>query len=643
MNTYAIDFETYYDEKVSIKTLGVHNYLHHPDCVIYRVSVVGEGLSWVGHPDDAPWEQIDGHRWVAHNAAFDRAVYDRLTDLWADSGHPNARRYACPAEWGCTANLAVSLDAPRNLAGAAKVLLNVAPDKTTRTNMLGKLYDDLPDDDEARAALTIPDIPRSWMGKDEWKTFTAKRREAIPTKEELDRYALTDAELCYRLWAEYAGQVSDVEKAVSEHTTLMVTRGVGVDVEGVEKAHDMIQTALCEARNEIPWVDEEGVKLLSASRLEKELSRHGLPIPDSTNKSDDAFHHWLEDHADDAPFVRAYANLRTVTKVAATVESMLARSDRVNGRLYYDLKFAGAHTGRWSGAGGINVQNFPRPDTTTKLGLPVDVRSLLKAPPGRVFVIADYSQIEARVALWLAKDHAQLSPIADGMDIYEAHARATMGYKDPRPLKEVDPDTRQLAKARVLGLGFGCGAVRFQNMARTMVGLVLTEEQCQQIVADYRASNYRIVQAWKHFQLALRAAYAEKERHLSLRLPSGRRLHYYRVRGRHDPVKKRHQIVADYERGVSKEAAGHNLYGGLLFENVVQATARDILAPAILRVEAAGYPVVLHVHDEIICEVPEEVAEEARGEIVRIMTEPLGWTEGLPLAAEAHIEERYTK
>lgn len=637
-NVYAIDFETFYSDEVSIGTNGVHNYLRDPRTEIYMVSIVGpDGFEWVGHPDAAPWSDIDGEVWVSHNAAFDRDVYAVL-------GYDQR-----PSAWHCTANLATALDSGRSLLQASRTLLGVAADKTVRGNMLGKRYCDLPDDDDARKALTLSQIPGEWMGKVPWKKITDKRLAGIPTKIELGEYALDDSRLCYRLWSEHAHRVRPEEIACSDHTTAMVLGGIGIDYAGVAAAHDMVETALFRAKSEIPWCGEEGVKLLSAARLEQELSAHRLPVPSSTNKNDAAFQLWLDAHEDAAPFIRAFANLRSLNKVSKVVGSMLNFSDPTTSRLYYGLKYMGAHTGRFSGSSGLNMQNFPRPDTVAKLGLPVDPRSLLKAPEGKTFVVADYSQIEARVALWSAGAFDQLAPMEGGMDIYEAHARATMGYTLTEPLKTGDPAMRKLAKARVLGLGFGCGAPKFQMLAKIMSGLDLSGEECQTIVGDYRRSNPEIVGEWKRLNAAIRDALADVDHHLRVTLPSDRCLNYYNVRYRHDPFRKQanglpyRDHVADFSPSVGRGAAGNRIYGGLLFENVVQATARDILRDAILRVEAAGHRVVLHVHDEIIVETDEATADEAAADISRIMCERPAWAQKLPLAVEAGVAVRYTK
>ena len=149
-----------------------------------------------------------------------------------------------------------------------------------------------------------------------------------------------------------------------------------------------------------------------------------------------------------------------------------------SGRMAYELKYFGASTGRWSGGGGLNLQNLNR-----KTAEGVDLRQAIVAPPGHVLAVADYSQIENRVLLYLAGDVAALdlfraNPDADA---YEIHARRTMGYAEAEPLKawcdRTGSNLRQLAKARALGLGFGCGWRKFIDVARVMAGLELGEDE----------------------------------------------------------------------------------------------------------------------------------------------------------------------
>jgi hypothetical protein len=242
----------------------------------------------------------------------------------------------------------------------------------------------------------------------------------------------------------------------------------------------------------------------------------------------------------------------------------------------YELKYFGATTGRWSGGGGLNLQNLNR-----KTAEGVDLRRAIVAPPGGVLACVDYSQIESRVLLYLAGDTAALNLFRANpeADAYEIHARATMGYAEPEPLKSYCDRTgsnlRQLAKARVLGLGFGCGWQKFIEVARVMAGLGLDMEESKRIVSDFRRSNPLIVNLWYRLE---DACGAKAGGHFALPLPCTQ----------HDPALKRYLIYRDIavrDEQITCTVAGQRMhvYGGLLTENWTQATARDVLASAWLR------------------------------------------------------------
>lgn len=280
----------------------------------------------------------------------------------------------------------------------------------------------------------------------------------------------------------------------------------------------------------------------------------------------------------------------------------------------------------------MNLQNLPR---AARGG--VDLRSMLATKPGRVFINADYPQIEARGLLWQVGDVDQLELIQSGVDVYEAHARSTMGYEDPRPLAEVDPEMRRYAKARVLGCGYGCGWMTFQTVARVMAGLELSPKESRRTVDLFRASNPKIVDFWRECQTFLEASRGED---LTIELPSGREMVYRNVTFE--------QSREGGRRGSWKATTilgqpPKYVYGGKIVENLIQAACRDLLGFHWLMLEDNGFPVVLTVHDEFLIEVEERRAESALKEIEQILTVVPDWFRGLPLVGEARILTRYTK
>jgi DNA polymerase len=251
-------------------------------------------------------------------------------------------------------------------------------------------------------------------------------------------------------------------------------------------------------------------------------------------------------------------------------------------------------------------------------------------PPGKKFVVADLAQVQARILLWLAGDTTMLDLIRSGVDLYEAHARSTMGYSDPRTIKDVDPDKRQFAKMRVLQLGFACGAAKFQSSAATMYKVKMDLARAKREVDDYRRKSPGITRLWKQLDDAARASRGGT---FTCELPSGRAINYFNV------ANAGGELTAQVERGGFRK----KIYGGLLTQNLVAGINRDILADAVLRIEAAGIPVVLHVHDEVICEVDDYMVDEAARMVHDVMTTPPAWADGLPVGSDVKTYDHYQK
>jgi DNA polymerase len=163
-------------------------------------------------------------------------------------------------------------------------------------------------------------------------------------------------------------------------------------------------------------------------------------------------------------------------------------------------------------------------------------------------------------------------------------------------------------------------------VAKIMAGLDISPEDSERIVAEFRATNPKITSLWERMQRAFRQA---KGKVWVVKTEAGRAMRYFNP--------------ADGQAAAVKAKPPTKFYGGKLVENLIQATARDVMAGMVLQIEAAGYPVVLHVHDEIVAEVPSETAAEAMEEIRRIMSTPPAWMPTLPVECEAHLMEVYGK
>jgi DNA polymerase len=586
----AVDTEATYSKDRSIGPLGVHGYVSHPETDHFMCSIYDgdAGLAFVGHPKDAPWDEIRGKDVCAHNYAYDRVV---LREYEKRGYIP----FPLEERGFCTSNLVSYLQAPRSLLDSCRELLGIGLDKTTRDKFKGKDYHTLPNE----------------------------------VKEEIARYALGDAKACWLLWKQFAHLMPEHEQWLSWHTIMMGDRGVATDAKAIEEGIDRFKTRLWEIEKEIPWANTHPVT--SPIQLKNACREAGIPVPDSTATKDELFQAWSEKYANVAPFVGAVQQYRSINRSLKVLEAIQTRTH--NGRARYGLKYFGAnHTGRWSGDSGLNMQNLPRDEVDG-----VNIRECFMAAEGHNLFIADYSQIEARVTLWLCGDHEQLELVRNGMCVYEAHARKTMGYDLPIPLKQAAKDDksyydlRQYAKARTLGLGFGLGASRFQSYAKTIAGLDLTAEESERTVAQFRSSNPKLVGMWNNLGRALTVASREKDRTFELELPSGRTIRYW------DVVQTRDGMFVRRERGGDRV----KMFPGKLFENLVQATAREVFALAIQRIEQAGIAVVMHTHDEIVCEIPENM--DGAAIVPPLMTEVPSWATGLPIGVEHITSKHYEK
>jgi DNA polymerase I-like protein with 3'-5' exonuclease and polymerase domains len=596
MNTYAIDFETYYDKENSITTLGQWHYLRSPSSDIYLVAIHGPGVEYVGSPKNAPWAKIDGHKWIAHNYSFDGAVIERLRE----QGCVQAK----PVAWDCTANLSVAVGAPRNLAGASRELLSREMNKDPRDKMNSKKWSD---------------VENTEFGK------------------EVLEYASKDAQACYGIYEKFSKDMLPAERDLSRHTIEMGWRGINVDQDAVSNGVKTLQRVTWESENALPWIDETDGVVLSTKAFRRECAKAGIPWPTSLAENSEECALWEAQYGEQVPFVGIMRDWRKANSLLAKLKVMQSRI-KPDGTMGYGLKYMGAHTGRWSGDSKFNVQNLPRNEM-----FGVDLRGCIIPRPGKKFVICDLAQIEPRVLAWLSGNEGLLQAIKNGYGIYEAAAK-NMGLWDGEKgtLKKVDAPLYQLIKAMVLGLGYGAGAKKFALIAKMQYGIDMTETKSNMIVNDFRTRNQPIIDLWRKLEGDFQRAKADKQ--LEVGLPSGRVLTYRNIMSQW-PDKQKYDKSGKARKAAwtaSVERGGPQIpfYGGKLCENLVQAVARDVMGAAVLRLEKAGCPVVMHIHDEAVCEVDNSVPA---GEIERLMSVCPEWLDGCPIGAEATDAVRYKK
>ena len=329
------------------------------------------------------------------------------------------------------------------------------------------------------------------------------------------------------------------------------------------------------------------------------------------------------------------------------------------------FQFYGAvSTGRWSGRR-VQPQNFPRPTCSQKeIERRIDdgdmsslqdvsdcLRGMIAANKGAELVCADFSAIEARALAWLAGEDKVIDAFIEGRDLYKIAAADIYGVK----YEEVTKDQRQVGKVAILALGYQGAKGAFNAMA-SGYGVKLQDAQVEKIVAAWRDANQNIVNWWYDLDRAAQRAIThtgDKMRvgrtifqyhhgHLWMKIPSGRSMCF--------PLAKIKTIDKPWGRGKAITYMGENTYthkverlstyGGKIAENITQAIARDLLAEALVRVEAAGYKVCMHVHDELVAHLHEGGGVK---EFENIMAEVPAWADGLPLAAEGWQGRRYRK
>jgi hypothetical protein len=580
MATFAVDFETYYDKTLSITTMGVHAYVRHPDVEIYLVAIYGEDLQYVGPVENAPWEELDGQDFVSHNVGFDRQVFyeAKKRGLIPNIGGPRALKDACAA-----------------------LLDGWEVSKEYRTVAVGKRSRD--------------------FTTDEWKI--------------INDAGLADSEGCFRLWKTHNWRWPESERLVAKLIRDASDFGCKIDEEELDRALDSLSTRLWEYENLIPWDWSSNKTPTSAKKIRAQCAKEGIPSPSSFAADCEEFSIWQDTYGEAHPWISAVSNWRKSYILQGKLQTIKSRLTE-DSIFPFSLKYFGAHTGRLSGDGGFNMQNIY---ATSREG--IDVRRLFTARPGKKLLIADYAQIEARILLWLAQDLETLEEVVNGLSVYEAHALHTMGYqKQANPMKKADPENYKLAKARVLGLGYGCGAEKFTALAWTLAELQVSLEEAKQIVADFRASNPKILEFWRSLDQKLRGAVSSKSRTLKLKLPSGRVMSYYNA--------------ASLNGGTSVQPglAAHRTYtwGGKLTENVCQAIGRDILVDGWLKLhnrfeDPEELRVLWTVHDEFILEVDPAIDVE---EVLSLLSSPPTWAPGLPVELEVGgddgtLVEHYTK
>jgi DNA polymerase len=490
---------------------------------------------------------------------------------------------------------------------------------------------------------------------------------------QLYAYCKQDVE-CERELFNLLPELPPAEQALLCFSEMINGRGAYSSGRDIETALAVTTAAEREVQNEIKQVTGGAIETTNqVEAILAWLKARGCELPDLQKGT---LSHALR-RSGLSPEVRRVIELRREAAHASAAKVQSLRAWRgVDGRVRGCFRFHGAATGRWSGTG-PQLQNFRREseNTATKLeavatgdievvknlGAPIEVvgditRALICAEPGKRLLVGDFSGIESRVLAWLAMQH-------DKVEQWKRFDQTRDPNDDPyvvigRALGHPEETARAKGKICDLAFGYQGGRGSYANFATE--DDIATEAEIEAFKQAWRDRHPEICRFWKGIErAAINALHRSPQvihygrltlqcdrraglRYLFITPPVGRTLSYPQVsliRGKFDQPAV---MFMDNSLGQWAEANhGRGAYGGLFTENVVSAIARDLLAAAMLRLEAAGYPVVLHVHDEIVCELPEGVGTVA--EFKALIEMVPDWAEGLPIAAKVRNGPRWAE
>lgn len=607
----AVDFETYYDDEVSLREMNPYAYVFHPQTAPYLVAFKGPDWEWCGDPRDfAEWHRLDGKLAVAHNASFDALVWRRAQKDGIIPADCN------PARWACTADLAAYLRVYRSLQNTVKQLYGENVSKEYRHDAKGK---------------------------------TREQLKADPAWPRIVAAGGVDAHWSRRVASDHLADWPVKEQAFSEWNREAAWRGFATDAELVEAGFDLLSKAEFENKRALPWYPDD--KPLSPIAFRRQARAVGIKAPASLAKGDEKAQEFYAKYADEFPWVRAYRDYRQANTLLKKVETLRALA-RPDGTAPYQSVYFGAHSGRLTAGAKRRSSNDDSGEKFNLYNLPkgelqgVNLRHMIVPRKGHKFIIADFSQVEARLLLAYAGDTETINLIREGYNIYEARATQLLGLKNTKGLKHSDPATYAMVKALVLGAGYQMGWKRFMQQAPVLTGGAYrpTEKQAREAIFTFRNKSPLITQFWFKHQMCLTNSATQGDATHRVQLKSGRWITYFdpHFETTEDPDtgKPRTDIYASMLNGEQAQ----RLFAGRITENIMQATGYDVLSDCVPKIEELDdCRVVFTIYDEVVAEVPEKNAQEYGEEISRLMTTSSPWLGDCPLETEWGVHDRYTK
>lgn len=639
----AIDIETYSD--ISLPDCGVHRYVASEqfEILLFAYSI-DEGEIRVidlASGERMPEEVMDllmddSVIKTAFNAAFERTCINRYFGISLS-----------PEVWRCTAVQSAILALPLSLEGVGEAL-SLDKKKMSEGKELIRFFCMPCKATKANGGRTrnLPsDAPEKW---EQFKTYCKRDVDVeMQIRKKLKNYPIPDREQVLYC----------MDQRIND-------RGIRVDTQMVSQAIacDLLyKEAAAKRAYELSGLENPN----SVSQLKGWLLDKGIEVDSLAKDTVTELVGKTEGEVSELLKLRLAMSKTSVKKYEAIERAVC------DGRVHGLLQFYGANrTGRWAGRL-VQIHNLPQnhmedlelarslvkegrfdlvellysstPEVLSEL-----IRTAFVAKPGCRFIISDFSAIEARVLAWMSGEAWRLRVFSTHGKIYEASASAMFGV----PIEEIGKTSplRQKGKIAELALGYGGSVGALVSMGATKMGL--SEEELPDLVSQWRLANPHITEFWWKVDAA--AFKAVKERCtvqmdrllfeyrggiLFIHLPSGRKLSY---------VKPRLELNRFGREGITYEGVGESkkwtrieTYGPKMVENIVQAVSRDILAEAMLRLEKAGFDIVMHVHDEVVLEVPEGVSSVE--EVNELMAVNPSWTMGLPLKAAGFESAFYKK
>ena len=600
----VLDFETYYDTKYSLKKLNIMEYVNHPDFTVQGVAVKWlnsvEPSEWISEDDvedyvlSVDWTNTDI---ICHHTDFDAYILSQIYKV-KPRFHYDTMAMSRGRFPGKLHNLA---------------------------SLVERLF---PDDPSIRKGAELIQAKGT-------KHLTGTLDATIGA------YACNDVDITEAAFNQLITDYPESELRIIDMVTRMFTqprlrldqqRTVNFRNATKKASDDKIQASTID-RAVLSSNDQFADYVLNVLKLDVPMKQGKKKLIPAFGKNDIAFQRLQSDHPE---FKHIWdARLATKSRIDVTRSDRFLNGTNSDGTISMPLKYYAAHTGRFGGGEKINPQNLRRGS---------ELRKSLVAPDGYMVVVADKSQIEARLTAWLAGCDELVEAFRNERDVYSEFASEIYN----RTVTKDDKIERFVGKTCILGLGFGVGKVKLQTTLESGSQgpvVIIDIPEATRIVNTYRTKYWQIPALWKKLENAMVWLQDSKFHgrkygplvagHNEWILPNGMSMQYPELQG-----------LSFYD---ARYKMRKTIWGGVVCENAIQALARVNICEDMLAIEDwiqdndVDATISLQVHDEVICVCEESRAQELYQAMLRIMATPTKWAPDLPLKAEGGVAKEYSK